>query len=141
MKGTRYTNARRTQQRDAREQRVHAGVPSVRLDWRCPVCDGWYSHYRGRNIIHLQHCKEKRAKRIAREEGRRAQTPLPSPDRFTLHSTPDSTPIPRSPTREPSLTEDAQADPEDIFREPSLLDEAPEGDENPGKSGAVLPPC
>jgi len=91
--------------------------------------------------IHLQHCKKKRAKRIAREERRRAQTPLPSPDRFTLHSTPDSTPIPRSPTREPSLTEDAQADPEDIFRELSLLDEAPEGDENPGKSGAVLPPC
>lgn len=126
MEGTRYTNARRTQRRDVREQRVHARAPSVRLDWRCPICMEWYSRYRGRNTIHLQHCERKQAEQIVREERRRAQTPLPSPDSFGTapHSTPGQTSIPRSPTRKASIIgSDAQwdQDPEDVPREPLVL--------------------
>ena len=40
MKGTSYTNARRTQRRDAREQRVHTGVPSARLNYNFPFGRG-----------------------------------------------------------------------------------------------------
>jgi hypothetical protein len=140
MSSGRYTNLRRTQRRDAREQRVDAGVPSARHDWRCPLCRRWYSNYRNRGSLHLQHCT-KRAERVAREElRRRAQTPLPSPDYFTPCSTPDPTSIPgpsretpQSPTpepltREPSVGEETQRDEqlEDAFRE--LLDETGDGD-------------
>lgn len=110
MKGTPYTNARRAQRRDAREQRVHTGIPSVRHDWRCPICRKWYSTYRKRDRIHYKHCKNNAVARIAREEERRAQKPLPSPDYFTPRSTPDQPstrlPVPStpgSPAREPSL--------------------------------------
>jgi len=141
MKGTCYMNTRWTQCRDVQEQRVHTGVPSVRLDWRCTICKGWYGNYRGCNIIHLQHCKRECARQIVCEERiGQAQTPLPSLDYFTPNSTPDLTPIPQSPPREPLLTGDTQGDQyvEDTFFEPPLLDEALDGDENPGKPSVVL---
>ena len=132
MKETRYTTTRRAQRRNAREQRVDAGIPSATLDWRCPVCKGWYSNYRGRNFIHLQYCKKKRKKQIARRESQRVQIPLPSPDPFTPHTTPDSTSVPQSPTfQEPLITGERGS-------EPPVVDEVLMGDENSGKSAAIF---
>ena len=114
MKGTRNTTARRTQRREAREQRVRAGAPSARHDWRCPICRQWFSRYRSRDIIHLRHCKTNRAVQAALDERMRAWTPLPSPDSFTPRSsTPQPGPsrISQSPrTRGSSVAEDAQWD-------------------------------
>ena len=155
MKGTRNTTARRNQRREAREQRVRAGAPSVRHDWRCPLCMQWYSKYRGRDVVHLRHCKKNHAVQAALEEGKRVRTPLPSPDHFTPRSTPDSisayqpgaSGAPRSPgTRESSVAEDAEWDQQLWDDDPQHLEEdlhePPEmsasGDEDgPGKPGVV----
>ena len=89
MKGTRNVTARRAQRREAREQRVRAGAPSARHDWRCPICRQWFSRYRGRDVIHLRYCEVNRAVQVALDERMQlAQTPLPSPDHFTPRSTP-----------------------------------------------------
>ena len=107
-KGAPYPSARRTRRRNERNERARAGVPaSLYNDWRCHICKGSYSRYRGRNLIHLRSCEAKRARRIAREEKRRRVEPLPSPDRFSPYeSAPDA--ISRSPTREPSTVGDAE---------------------------------
>ena len=74
---TAYTSARRIQRQIERMKRVRAGVPNARLDWKCPVCKGWYSNYRGRNTIHLRHCEKKRGEQSASEMiRRRVQAPL-----------------------------------------------------------------
>jgi hypothetical protein len=116
--------------------------------------------YRGRNILHLQSCKEKYAEWIAQKERRQARSPLPSPDYFTPDSTPDPTSIagpsvPRSPTlepsiREPSVARDVHQDEEpenvvvpdivpqqleDAFHEPPAL---PAGNVNHGKSSIIF---
>ena len=109
MKRATYTSARRTQRRYERDERVRAGRPSPKLDWRCHICEQWFSNYRNRNITHLRHCEKKRAKRIEREEIRRARiAPLPSPDRFSPCSSLDTTPGPvsRSPTRDSPMVRD-----------------------------------
>jgi len=155
MKATRYTSARRTQRREAREQRIRAGAPSVRHDWRCPLCKQWYSKYRSRNLIHLRCCEKSHAKLAALEKKRRTQTPLPSPDPFTPRSTPDSTsalqPGPSRVTQSPGTwevlepTEDTMWDQQlwdddipDIV--PQDLEDAPvSGDEGvPGKPNIVF---
>ena len=154
MKGTRYTNVRRSQRRDAREHRVYAGVPSVRHDWRCPMCREWYSNYHGRNLIHYEHCKKKRAKQqVAREEARRAHAPLPSPDCFTPDSTPGPTSTLQLPTREHSAAgetprdqqlEDGDDAPDFVPWQLESDDKAAsdavcaQGPEGSGKSGAVF---
>lgn len=122
MKNTRHTSSRRIQRRNEREQRVLAGEPAATLDWRCPLCDVWYSNFRGRNIIHLRSCKKKRADRAALEERRRAQTPPPSPDYFSPRSTPDSVSIPQSPTLSQAGPSTAGGDQQDQY----LEDDSPE---------------
>ena len=152
MKATRSTTARRNQHREARAQRVRAGVPSVRHDWRCPLCMQWYSKYRGRDIVHLRHCEKKHKIQAALEERRRARTPLPSPDRFTPRSTPDlmtlalqpgPSRVPRSPgTRESSVAEDTDWeqrfwDDDDLEDVPHELPEAYDED-GTGKPSTVF---
>ena len=151
MKYTAYTSAKRTQCQYERDERMRAGVPPVGHDWQCYICGKWYSKYRGRNLLHLQHCEAKDAKRIAREEKRNAQmVPLPSPDRFSpgYESAPDAASmIPRSPIREPSVLGDAEQDSEypegslEYFGndppEPPVLDQALGDDGNLGEFNII----
>ena len=150
-KGVPYPSARRTRRRNERNERARAGVPaSLYNDWRCHICKGSYSRYRGRNLIHLRSCEAKRARRIAREEKlRRRVEPLPSPDRFSSYeSVPDADlTISWSPTREPSIVGDAEQDSESYLEDgheylveslsntftPLVPDQAPGGDESLGE--------
>ena len=101
------------------------------------MCKEWYSNFRGRNIVHLQHCERKRAEQVALEELRnRAQSPLPSPDYFAPRSTPsdaESESRSRSPSQEPlpRATGDTRQDQdlEDDFIEPPV---PAAGGSNPG---------
>lgn len=145
MKRTGYTSARRAQRRNAREERILAGEPSVTQDWRCPVCRQWYSKYRSRNMIHLRHCKRKRAEWVALEERRRAQTPLPSPDYFSPRSTPDPAFIPQSPSLSQAEPSTAGGDQQDQYLdgdppEPPALGEVRADGPNPGGSNAMSQP-
>ena len=99
---------------------------SLLLMWRCPMCREWYSNYHGRNLIHYEHCKKKRAKQqVAREEARRAHAPLPSPDCFT----PDSTPGPTSTLPGPSTLQLPTG--EHLAAGETLWDQQLEGDDAP----------
>ena len=84
MRNTRYTNAQRVERREEREQRVQAGKPSARQDYRCPLCKKWFSTYRNRPAIHRVSCEKKRAQQIvARRESDQTRTPLlPPEDQF-----------------------------------------------------------
>jgi hypothetical protein len=145
MKSVPYTSAKRTQRRHERDERVLARVPSVRRDWRCPICNRWFSAYRGRNVLHLEHCKAKETDRIAREELKRAKiVPIPSPDRFPAYyePTPDATSpsetVSLSPMREPPVvrvtgspgSRGAQAWPGSPSARPSSFNQALLGDDD-----------
>ena len=146
MKSTRYTSAKRTQRRHERDERVRAGVPSVKLDWQCHICQGWYSNYRNHSLVHLQHCEKKEAARIASEERRTQVAPLPSPDRRSPFSSLNATSISRSPTREASSVghaeqgEDTLEHPENSKSfEPLVLDQAlVEDDESLGEFASIV---
>ena len=94
-------NTRRILRRDEWEQRVRAGKPSARLDYKCPLCNKWVSRYRGCDGIHRTRCEEKRAQDIAVRRGKkRARKPLRPPEL-------GSTPIPEPPAlHSPGLTPD-----------------------------------
>jgi len=49
MRNTRSVNAKTALRREERVERVRAGKPSPRLDYRCPICKGWFSRYRNRH--------------------------------------------------------------------------------------------
>ena len=117
------------------------------------MCREWYSNYHGRNLIHYEHCKKKRAKQqVAHEEARRAHTPLPSPDCFTLDTTLGPTSTLQLPTGEHSAAGETLWDqqlegddaPDFVPRQLELDDEAAsdaicaQGPEGSGKSGAVF---
>lgn len=143
MKSTRHTSSRRIKRRNEREQRVLAGAPTATLDWRCPLCLEWYSNFCGRNILHLRHCEGKQAERAALEERRRAQTPLPSPDYFSPHSTPDLASIPQSPNLSQAGPSTAGGDRQDWYDdppEPPTLGEAQVDGPTPGESNAASQP-
>jgi hypothetical protein len=88
-----YTSAKRTQRRYDRGERVRAGAPDPKFDWRCPICQKWFSTYRRRDELHLRACQAKEERRIVHEERRRARMarPVPSPEHISPPSTPDPT--------------------------------------------------
>lgn len=152
MKNARYTNAKRVQRREEREHRVQAGKILTGLDYRCPLCKGWFSTYRNRHGIHRAHCGKKRARQIvARSESDRAQTPLPPQNHLTPEplASRSPTPVPLttggSEQREQILDnhiidvvlQDVFHPPPDILSEVSMLDEEPAlpaGDDGTGES-------
>ena len=143
MRNTRSVNAKSALRREERAERVRAGKTSPRLDYRCPICKGWFSLYRNRHGIHLAHCKRKQARRIVEQRERdKARIPPPSPDPFT----PEPSSVSRSPTPVLAIPaaieedqqipiDDAPQQPEDVLV-PPVLDEpmAWLGDGDPGKS-------
>jgi len=78
MRNTCSVNAKSALRREERAERVRAGKPSSRLDYRCPICKGWFSRYRNRHGIHLVRCKRKQARRIV-EQRERDKTQIPPP--------------------------------------------------------------
>ena len=101
MKKTGYTHTRRVLRRGQREQRVQAGAPSSRLDYKCPICKKWFSTYRNRHGIHQAHCERKRARRIvAQGESSRTHRVLPPTDPPFLPTDPSLSP-PDSPLPPP----------------------------------------
>jgi len=147
MRNTRSVNAKSARRREERAERVRTGNPSPRLDYRCPVCRGWFSRYRNRHGIHLAHCKRKQARQVVEQKERdKAQIPLPPPDPFT----PEPSTVSRSPTPALSIPEpieeyqqipidDAPRQPEDVLLLP-VLDEPMTwlGDGDSGKSGTLM---
>ena len=149
-----YTSARRTQHQYEREERVRAGAPSPKKDWRCPICKGWFSKYRRRHELHLRSCEAKEAKRTAREERRQARIahPVPSPVHFSPHSTPGPDPAAASqaPAGEHSNAGDNEGD-QHLGDDPGYLrdgpehlpgplssDEGPTNSENPSTSDSLM---
>ena len=144
MRNTRSVNAKSALRREERAERVRAGNPSPKLDYRCPICNGWFSRYRNRHGIHIAHCRRKQARRIVEQRERnKARIPLPPPDPFT----PEPSSVSRSPTPVPAIPaaieedqqipiDDAPQQPEDVLV-PPVLDEpmAWLGDVDPGKYG------
>ena len=145
MKEARYTNAKRVERREEREQRVKAGRPSAGLDYRCPVCKAWFSTYRNRHGIHRAHCEKQRARQIiARRESDRAQ-PTPHPSRSGFAVPEPSAPCSPAPVPltaggseqdqqilDDHVQDDVLQQPEDVLHvssdaldEASVLDEAP----------------
>ena len=134
-------NIKRVLRRGEREQRVQAGKPSARLDYQCPLCEQWFSTYRGRHVVHQAHCKKKQAREtVTRVERNRAIHPSLLNDFASKSLIPTPEPlVPRSPTPVPSVPSDTERDQqiledsipgithqrlEDIFRPPSI---APNG--------------
>jgi len=147
MRNTRSVNAKSALRREERAERVRAGKPSPRLDYRCPICKGWFSRYRNRHGIHLVHCRKKQVRRMVeqRERDEARRIPLPSPDPFT----PAPSSVSRSPTPVPAIPEgiedqqipidDVPQQPEDVLV-PPVLDEpmAWLGDDDPGKPNTLM---
>ena len=107
MRNTCSVNAESALRREERAERVRAGNPSPKLDYRCPICNGWFSRYRNRHGIYIAHCRRKQARRIVEQRERdKARIPLPPPDPFT----PEPSSVSRSPTPVLSIPECIEED-------------------------------
>jgi len=155
MRNTRYTNAQRVQRREERGQRVQAGQPSARQDYRCLLCKKWFSTYRNRPAIHRASCEKKR-------EGDRARTPLPPQNQFIPEPSGPSSPTSvllstaggserAQQTLDGHILDIAFQQPKDVFHAPSntsngvsVLDKVQvllaAGDHDPSESDIVYAP-